>query len=84
MEEKYINQCSSKNRESREYTKYGFIDTYKVNGAKVVMEFHQYANGEDDYDDELVSVKVEEKSLLQNLKDLVALNPMDLLGNENN
>lgn len=78
-EEDYINQCSSETKVLSEATKYGFINTYKVNGGTVTLTFQQYANGENDYDDELVDVKIK-KSLLQELKDLVALNPLELLG----
>jgi len=78
----YINKCSSDNAiGGRDYTKYGYSKSYLVEDKHITLHFNQYSNGADDYDDELTSVEIKPvKSLLDNLKDAVNMNPMQLLG----
>ena len=77
-----LNKCCSANKVDTKYTRYGYEDIHQIGNTKVVLTFNQYSNGEDDYDDELVSVEVIENSLLDNLKaDLADLkNPLGMLG----
>lgn len=56
-----LNKCNSNTKQDTIYTKYGFIDIHRVENKKVELVFNQYSNGEDDYDDELVEVKIDEK-----------------------
>ncbi len=55
-EENLINQCSGDTKVATEKTKYGYKNIYQIGDRMVVLEFLQYANGEDDYDDELARV----------------------------
>lgn len=80
-EDYYINECSSKTQIGREYTKYGYKNDYAVEDKTVSLYFNQFANGPDDYYDELIQVEIKDKkSLLQKLKEAVDLNPMSFLG----
>ena len=81
-ENHYISKCSSENRiGDRDNTKYGYSTTHLVEDKHVVLYFHQFSNGEDDYDDELVQVEIKPvKSLLDNLKEAVEMSPLSLLG----
>ena len=54
----YINKCNSSNEISKVVGEYGFIKTYQVEDKEVALTFNQYANGEDDHDDELVSCEI--------------------------
>jgi len=77
----YINKCSSENEIGKDYTKYGYSKSYLVEDKHIILYYNQYSNGEDDYDDELTKVEIKPvKSLLDNLKDAVSMNPMQLLG----
>lgn len=77
----YLNKCNSENQVGKKETKYGYVATHIVENKKVVLTFNQYANGEDDYDDELVNIEVSPiKSLLEELQYWVNINPMSLLG----
>lgn len=77
----YLNKCSGENQIGKEDTKYGYKATHIVEDKKVVLTFNQYSNGEDDYDDELVSVEVSPiRSLLEELQYWVNVDPMSLLG----
>ena len=59
QEESYfLNQCEGKNLIEKKITPYGYVATHQVGGKKVVLTFYQYANGDGDYDDELVDVKI--------------------------
>lgn len=77
----YLSQCSSANETRRINTKYGYKSIHSVEDKKVILEFHQYADGEDDFSEELVNVEVQDKSLLDNLKEALLLQPNELLGN---
>lgn len=78
----YINKCSGLNKIKRTDTdNYGNFSTFhKVEDKIVELQQRVVANGEDDIDYELDNVIVHERSLLDNLKDAVDLNPMELLG----
>lgn len=54
----YHNKCCGQNQIERKTTPYGYISIHQVEDKKVVLTYYQYANGEDDYDDELVNVKI--------------------------
>ena len=54
----YINKCNSSNEVSKVVGEYGYTKTYQVEDKQVALTFNQYANGGDDYDDELVSCEV--------------------------
>lgn len=56
----YINKCNSNSKVSRQSTRSGFIETYQVEDKKIVMSYNQYANGDDDYDNELSDITIEE------------------------
>lgn len=75
----YINLCNGRNQIGKEYTKYGYSKTYSVEDKTVTLYYNQYSNGEE-YDDELVSVNIKGRSLLDNLKEAIELKPIDLLG----
>ena len=57
----YINKCSSFNKIKDEPTPYGTVKTYQVGNEEVELYFMMYANGEDDYDEELVECKITSK-----------------------
>lgn len=77
----YLNKCNGANKIERVYSEYGFKDIHKIEDKKVVLTFQQYQNGEDDYDDELINVEITPfKTLLDELKDAINLDPMSLLG----
>lgn len=76
----YINKCSSNNEIGKSYTKYGYSKTYSIEDKFVTLYYNQYANGADDYDDELVDVVIRGRTLLDNLQQAIDLKPMDLLG----
>lgn len=56
LEDYLINQCSSKNKIKTEHTTFGKINVYKVGSQEISLTFNTYANGEDDFDEELVAV----------------------------
>jgi len=78
-EEYYINECSSKNEVSRSDTKYGYSKTYSVEDKIVTLYFNQYANGSDDFDDELVQVEIKNKSMFDIMNETMGL-PAIILG----
>lgn len=57
-ETEIINQCSSETLKEKKPTRYGYDAIYQVEDKKVVLSFHQYANGDNDYDDELIFVDI--------------------------
>ena len=54
----YLNKCDGSSLVKKIPTPYGYIAEYKVEDQKVVLTFNQYANGEDDFDDELVEIEI--------------------------
>lgn len=54
----YVNKCDALNKIKVEHTVFGKKETHQIEDKKVELTFNTYANGGDDYDDELVDVKI--------------------------